>query len=234
LDIFDDNYKEGLGLKNYTRIKSIGDAGGFPTFHACHNFISHGTTYFFNPHDVENKPQNVRFWDDGTHPAGTRWFDTIGHAGQNFINNYCKGMPCITPPRMTLHTFHPDPISPHLRVVDYEGRAAWTHTSAIGAIQFHLFHGINRYNYYGQVGAPYGDEVSLYQTSPHREGHTFMNMTMWNHTNMGESEFPIPIFRAFHIKFNDPMNPSLADCTITKYWDNYNYCQMEVVTLASI
>lgn len=231
--IFDDEYKKDLGLLNYTRVSSSGDAfvpDGFPTFHAGHNFICHNNTYFFNKHDVENKPNH--FWVDATFPQGTRWYDTIGAAGRNFIDNHCQGMPCITPPRLTLHTFHPEPISPHLDVNDWENRAAWTHVSAIGAIQFHLFHGVNRLHYYGQVGAPYGDEVSLYQTAP--RNHNFMNMTMWCNNNMGESEFPIPIFRAFHIKFNDPLNPSLTNCTITKYWDNFNYCPLQVVPLASI
>lgn len=232
VDVFlSDTKMEDMGYSEFSKTKagpSIKEDGR-PVYHTGHNSITQGSHCFFNKHDVEAKP--VPFW------AGVLgWYNSLTAAEKAQVD-LCQGRACLTPNRLFRHDHKYSPISPHLIPADYEDEAAWAHTNAATSMLFHLFHGQRRYDNYGRIGAPYGDEFDLYQLLP--RDCTCMNQFGWGmrngyHLNLGRTVLPVPIHTAWKVYFNDLNNPTLPNTTIIKYWDNYDYCEPEVIPFANL
>lgn len=203
--------------------------GGSPLWHTSYGSILDGSFWFFNKHHVENLPPAKQFWA----PAWPTWNASLTHPKRVQVNK-CQGMPSVTPNRLFPDEFKGVPCNPHLQPPEYDERFAWAHVSASGSVLFHQFHNHVRYNLYGRLGAPYGDQADLYKLAPNDTTHVDMHNWAAGGQPLGSTDLPLPVCTAWKLCFDDPLNPNLANATIKKYWDNYNFCRLEIVDLGDI
>ncbi|KAL9185857.1 hypothetical protein ACHAXT_003634 [Thalassiosira profunda] len=215
-DVFDDKRKE-----TELKVDSMERAGGgkVPFFHTGHQSVADGTNSAFSWGYVEHIHGD---------PATNAWFNSLTLGEQNQVLR-TNGYPSVTPPGQFSDIFKPDPISPHLPLAEYMKDMAFCHRMALASILFHYFHDDTRYHWYGRLGAPY-PEFDLYMLHPDDCGLVHPFMWHWAMGDMGGSRFPIRIYAAW--KFRLPLDdPQLEKATITKYFENYDYCPPEEVKL---